>query len=142
MSESRGRQALRLRLGEWLRPIAAILIAGGFVLAVWAYAILTRPDVLLTRLEFVKDGCTNLDPFTGEPSSRTYGIWNLTFTYANTGGVDAALYVKFTIDSNPAGGTTLLVPHFGQSTITDLFELAGCDTNHTLAIEIASITPG
>ncbi len=89
----------RGRFREWLRPIAAIMIVGGLVVAVWVYAILTRPDVLLSHLEIVRTGCV-----TDNPYHRT--TWNATFIFENTGGVDGIATVVGFVDGNQSGQET------------------------------------
>lgn len=134
MSEGTEERPSRGRFRVWLRPIAAILIVGGLIVAVWVYAIFTRPNILLTHVEYLRTGCGQ-----GNPYSRA--TWNFTFTFENTGGVDGIATVVGVIDSNVSGQTTLRVPHFGQATGGLLVVGPDCKTNRTAGIELASVTP-
>lgn len=124
----------RGRFREWLRPIAAIVIVGSLVVSVWVYAILTRPDVLLSHLEIVRTGCV-----AGNPYHKT--TWNATFIFVNTGGVDGIATVAGFVDGNRSGQVTLRVPHFGQAAGWHLMIGPDCKLNRTVGIQLMSVVP-
>ena len=134
MSAGRAERPSRSGFDAWLRPIAAVLMVGGLVVAVWVYAIFTLPDVVPTHVEYVRTGCGP-----GNPYSRA--TWNFTFTFANTGGVDGIAMIQGVISSNVSGQTTLRVPRFGQATGWLLAVGPDCKTNRTAVIEVVSVTP-